>query len=139
MDKQYIKALNIISKTKSELKNIYNTAEYKGLENSEVSNSLDKLLQELEDVKNTIEYFSGHTKEGYLIENSNGKYEVEFADGNRSYDLSCGSAVEINVNGEWFAGRVEHKTDKGYYFYNSEVEHPVLHQGMKARLRKPIL
>lgn len=40
---------------------------------------------------------------------------------------------------EWYPGRVEHTTRDGYtgyYFYNSELESPFLHTGMKVRIRK---
>lgn len=136
MDHQYIKALDLIINVKIDLQKIYNNADCKGLENAAVNNSLDELIEELEKTQYGIEYYSRPAKEGCLTESNNGKFKIEYTNGNSSYPLGCGSSLEIYDNEKgWKIGRVEHNTNKGYYFYNRKLQYPALYPGMKARLR----
>ena len=136
MDYGYIKALDIMKNAKIDLQDIYNTAECKGLENAEVSNSIDELIDDIEKTRYEIEYYLRPAKEGCLTENSTGKFKLEYFNGGSSYHLGYGSRLEIYDGEEgWKVGRVRHNINKGYYFYNKELGNPALYSGMKARLR----
>lgn len=135
MDIQYIKAEIITRDVKLALQKIYENADCEDLENSEISNSLYKLIKELKETECNIKYFSKPTRQGDLIKNSNGKYEIEYTNGDNSYSLTSGMALEIYISGEWHSGKVEHTATKGYYFKNTDNKDIQLYSGMKTRIR----
>ena len=137
MDNQYITALStFIEKTKIETEKIHEDNPCEELEDNEVSKSLIALMEKLDDIKNTIKYYSNPTNEGYLVENSSGKYVIKFLNGDSSSEIVCGSNIEVFVNGKgWKAGRTEYSEEKGYYFYNAEELYPKLYTDMKVRIR----
>ena len=110
------------------------------MEESEIRHAIYKASEKLNDAKRAIIHFSKHTKEGYLRENSSGKFEIKYKDGANSYPFSCGSSLEIYLKNDrpdvereegWYSGRVEYSN--GYYFYGPG--NPNLYSGMKARQR----
>ena len=138
MDKKYIEKLNtIIKKTKKDIEYIYEEDPGEELEDNEVSKALEILIDKLEDVENTIQYYCRPTKEGHLVlDNSTGKYKVAFLDGTSSKETIIGDKLELYVIGDgWKAGTLEHNTEKCYYFNNSEIKSPVIRQDMKVRIR----
>ena len=138
MEKSYLEAVKIIQKTRVNLEKIIIKAYEKSFENERAYISIENLLSEFETVMETIEYFSKPSKEGYLIENHNGVFEIEYNNGGSNYPLYCGDNIEIFVNADgWKAGRVEstRRNNIGYYFYNEEPENHALYNGMKVRLR----
>ena len=137
MDNQYITALKtFIEKTKSEAEKIHEDNPGEELEDNEVSKALKVLVEKLDDIKSTIEYYSRSTNEGYLVENSSGKYVIKFLNGDSSNEIICGNNLEVYVNGKgWKSGRIEYSEDKGYYFYNAEELYPKLYTDMKVRIR----
>ncbi|UZW13229.1 DUF5348 domain-containing protein [Clostridium pasteurianum] len=112
------------------------------MEETEIRYILDSLAEKLTETKIAIEYFSKSVKEGYLRENSDGKFEIDFDCGETSYPLSCGSSLEVylkkdveeDIEQRWYVGRVEHTKDKGYYFYGANK--PSLYNNMKVRVRE---
>jgi Domain of unknown function (DUF5348) len=134
MDINYIKALDHIERLKNELEKIISKSDVKGMENSETYNSIQSLTLELEKAAADIKYFNTPAKEGNLQQQSDGKYEI------CGITLICGSVLEVwdEEESQWKVGRVEHafRDDKGYYFYNSDMGHPALYSGMKARIRE---
>lgn len=132
MDKNYLKAKEIIDNARGDLNNIFVKAECKGVENEAAYRLLENIIEKLEDIAKGIKYLGSPTKEGILVEDSNGKYFIEYDDGSKSYNLSCGNTLELLYNDEWQIGRVEAK-DGEYYFYGEGI--PFLHNGMRARKR----
>jgi len=138
MDINYLESVVIIKDTRVKLEKIIIKAIDKDFENERAYIALENLFLEFEKVMHTIEYYSNPSKEGYLIENSDGVFEIEYIDGGNNYPLNCGNDIEIFINVDgWKSGRVEstHRNNIGYYFYNEKSENHALYSGMKARLR----
>lgn len=140
MDEIYLKALDDIAYIKSRIGRAYNEGTTKTFEDKEASQVLEKLLDQLQDAENDLNYYSLSYKEGRLNESSNGKFAVLYDKGGESYPLSCGSSLEAYLQEDkengieqgWHSGRVEHN-GKGYYFYGPGK--PMLYTGMRVRLR----
>jgi len=138
MKNNYLEAVEIIRKTSINLEKIIIKAYEKSFENERAYISIGNLLSEFETVMKNIEYYLKPFKEGYLIKNHNGVFEIDYNNGGSNYPLNCGDNIEIFINVDgWKAGRVEstHKNNIGYYFYNEEPENHALYNGMKVRLR----
>ena len=136
MHSNFFKAQSLINKLKSELKQLSDIENLKGLENLEAYSSIDHLIDELSAAERTLSYLNMPTKEGTLQESSDGKFFIVFTDGSESYSLGCGHSLELYSDGEWLIGRVEHRRttgQDGYYFYGDQK--PFLYSGMRARLR----
>jgi len=138
MDINYLEAVEIIQSTRVNLEKLIIRANEKNFENERACISIDNLLTEFESVIDTIDYYSKPSKEGYLIKNSNGAFEIEYINGGSNYPIYRGNNIEIfiDVNG-WKSGRIERSPGNNgvYYFYNEESENHALYNGMKARLR----
>lgn len=138
MDTNYLEAVAIIQNTRTKLKKVIIKAKKEGFEDKKSRGILEKLFSEIETAVDTIEDYSRPIKEGYLIENSNGQFEIQCINGGGSYPLCCGKDIEILINVDgWKTGRVENTImhNKGYYLYNEELKHPALYSGMKTRIR----
>jgi hypothetical protein len=138
MDTNYLEAVAIVQNTREKLEKVINKAKKDGFENKKSCSILEKLFSDIEAAVNTIKNYSKPTKEGYLIENSNGQFEIECINGGGCYPIRCGENIEILISVDgWKTGRVESTImhNKGYYFYNEELKHPALYSGMKTRIR----
>mgnify|MGYP001561439854 FL=1 len=138
MDINYLEAIEIIQSTRANLEKLMIEANEKSFENERAYISIENLLSEFETVMDTIDYYSKPSKEGHLIKNPDGIFEIEYINGGSNYPLHCGNDIEIFINVDgWKAGRVESssRNNVGYYFYNEEPENHALYSGMKARLR----
>ncbi len=138
MHKDYIKELSIIvEKTKHDIQNYYEEDPSEDPEDNEVCKSLEKLLEQLEDTKKTINHYLRNTNEGYLVsENISSNYVIKFLDDDSFQPLNCGCYLEAYVNNKgWNVVKVEHNPKKGYYFYNPEVGYPKLYPNMKVRVK----
>lgn len=141
MDNNYIKALDIIEKAKYDLSKIYEKGTTETLEDKKAYKEIEKVLDCLDDAKDTIIHYNKPIWEGSLMENENGKFSIEFNDGSSPHALSCGSSLEVylredsdeDVDEGWHSGRVE-ANNKGYYFYGANK--PMLYQGMRVRIRE---
>jgi len=134
MDVGYSEAVALIQNTKIRLEKILIRAN-KSYEDKRSFILIQKLFSDIED---TLENYSSPIKEGYLIQNSSGQFEIEFINGGGSYPLCSGKDIEILITVDgWMMGRVEYTImhNKGYYFYNEELKHPALYSGMKTRIR----
>ncbi|MTI85607.1 MAG: hypothetical protein FH756_17350 [Firmicutes bacterium] len=88
-----------------------------------------------------IRYYLKPRTEGKLEMRSNGRFAL--VSGSDSFELSCGSAVEVfvaddgNEDNGWQFGRIEHSHNYGgYYFFNeSGADHHPLYTGMLAAVR----
>ena len=70
---------SIVEKTKNDIRNYYEKDLSEESEGNEVSKSLGKLLEQLEDTKNTINFYLRSTNEGYLVlENISSNYVIKF-------------------------------------------------------------
>lgn len=141
----YTKFLSEISSLAEKLDNALDNlpgCDKETMEEEEIRDALYIAAEKLNDAKYAIEHFSKPAEEGYLKENSYGKFEINFAKGETSYPLSCGSSLEVylqenieaGIEEGWYAGRVEHTGGKGYYFYGPGK--PSLYDGMKVRTRE---
>lgn len=83
------------------------------------------LTEAFEKVNKQISPYLPEYTTGYLIKQSNERFAIN------DTELSCGSYLELCMEGCWIAGRVEY-SDK-YYFYNALMRNPPLKPGMKAR------
>lgn len=120
-------------------------SENETMEEKMIRESIENVVEKLRDLEHTMEYFSKPTKIGYLRENSTGKFEIDFDNGENSYPLSCGNRLEVYYEDsycdegnpkDWYAGRVEYQLrngQSGYYFYGPGK--PFLYNGMKVRVR----
>lgn len=133
MDRNFMHGLDIIKDMQREVNKILSVADCKGMENNEASIALEMLLDTLDNARNTIEYYTKPIREGKLKMNRAGKFDFIYATG--EFSLSCGNPLEINIDNIYYAGRVEHTTDKGYYFYCDDLDNPKLINGMIARVR----
>lgn len=105
------------------------------MEETELRHTLYKAAESLSEAKAAIHHFSKETKEGYLYENSRGRFELH------GDEFSCGCDIEVYLNEDpanniekgWYAGRVEHTSGKGYYFYGPGKLG--LYDGMRVRKR----
>ena len=107
------------------------------MEESNIRYNLYKAAEALDAAHSSIKHFSKDVKEGRLIEKSNGRFLIKFKDGTESYDLTCGSNLEIYIDKTdfhetgWFSGRVEYSSE--YYFFG--IDKLSLKSDMKARER----
>lgn len=120
----------------------------KDLENKIALREIENVIDQLDLSSDRIKYFSLPAIEGFLNKLDGGKFELNNFDGERITYFSCGDRIECYLLDEmedknkWFAGRVEHTIrgdQAGYYFYNSDVDHPFLTDGMKVRIRRDVL
>ena len=138
MNKDYVKALRaIIEKSKHDIQNYREEDPSEKSEYTEVSKSLDKLLEQLEATKSTINHYLRSTTEGYLVlENVSSNYVIKFLDGDNFQPLVCGAYIEAYINNEdWNVVKIEHDSKQGYYFYNPEIGCQNLYPNMKVRVR----
>ena len=138
MDKDCIYELSlIIEKSMLDIEKYYEPDLIEASEENVVSKSLRKLVKELEDTKNTINYYLSSANEGYLVlENISSNYVIRFLNDGSFQPLSSGSYLEIYVNGKgWTVVKIEHSPEKGYYFYNPEIGYPKLYPNMKVRVK----
>lgn len=142
-NQMYTKYLSEISVLAKKLDNVLDEiptcSEHETMEETEIRHSISKAAESLNDAKSNIKHFSKGTREGYLKKNSQGKFYIQFANGEESYDLSCGNSIEVHLveNTEkhiekgWYPGRVEYSNE--YYFYGPG--NPILHTYMRVRIR----
>jgi hypothetical protein len=137
LDANYLEAVTIAQNTRIKIEKVLIRAK-KSSKNKNICSVIENLFSEIKAATDTIENYSRPFKEGYLIENSSGQFEIECINGGGSYPLCCGNKIEILINVDgWKTGRVERTIlhNKGYYFYNKELKYPALYTGMKTRLR----
>ncbi len=67
-------------------------------------------------------------RSGKLFRNECGRWE--FAD----VELTSGSIVEIEIDGHWLRGVIEHWTDDYYWFSQRDGTPVILHSGIHARI-----
>lgn len=137
MDTNYSEAVSIIQNTKLKLEKVINKAKKEGFDKRSCI-TIEILLSSIETAIDTIIYYSKPIKEGYLIKNSSGQFEIEYINGEISYPLCSGDSIEILINTDgWKMGTVKHTLmyNKGYYFHNEELKQTTLYSGMKVRLR----
>lgn len=138
MDTNYLEIITIIQNTETKIKEIITKVTKESFEDKKGYSSVQNFLSEIEIVTDTLEYYSRPIKEGYLIKNSNGQFEIKCINNGGRYPLYCGNHIEILINTEgWKTGIVKSTNicNKGYYFYNEELKHPALYTGMKTRIR----
>ena len=138
MHKDSIKALSIIiANTKHDIQNYYEKDSGEKFENTEVNNSLEHLLKQLENTKNTLNHYLRDMNEWYLVlENISSNYIIKFLNGNSFQPLICGCYIEVYVNNKgWTVVKVEYSSKEGYSFYNPEIGYTKLYPNMKVRLR----
>lgn len=111
------------------------------MEEENIRGALYHAADKLNDAKRAIEYFKRPTEEGYLIQNKNGRFEMN------DREFTSGSSIEVylkkdpknNIEEGWYSGRVEYThrdNQEGYYFFGANK--PFLTEGMKARIRKKV-
>ncbi|WP_319371088.1 DUF5348 domain-containing protein [uncultured Ilyobacter sp.] len=131
LDKKYIGFLKELKSLKSNAENLLKDGALEGFENRKCHESIAYLKKEIEDAIYDMELLSKTTLEGKLVLNSQGRFNLDTA---QELYFTCGSPLEMCVDGEWYRGRVE-SDGKDYYFYNYERENMPLEEGMKARIR----
>lgn len=145
MNINYLKALDKLNFTKSDVENLWEEAQKSkenGFENKQAYYIIENILEDLATAVHKLKRLSLPVEEGRLFEDSErGKFELVKNNGKSvGWFFSCGDYLEVFWDdGEWYPGRIEHTTrngQSGYYFYNSELGHPFLYSGMKARTRR---
>ena len=134
MKAEYTKAEYIINKARFQLQKLLDEIQdNQTIEDHEAYSTLDNIIDKMTSAENEFEYLNSPTKEGILIfDNDTDKYYIDYDDGSTSCLLSCGSTLELFLDGEWIIGRVEARNGD-YYFYGGDK--PSLNYGMKARKR----
>jgi hypothetical protein len=137
MDTNYLEAIAIIQSTRAKLEKVILKANKEDFENKKSYSCIENFISEIERITDTIDYYSRPIKEGYLIKNSSGQFEIECINKGGNYPLLHGDNIEIIISSEgWKTGRVGSTiNNKGYYFYNEELKDSELYSGMKARIR----
>lgn len=146
MNINYLKALDKLNFTKSDIEKLWEEAQKpneKSFENGQAYCIIENIMESLDMAVYKLKRLSLPVKQGRLVEDtSRGKFDL-IQDNGRDLGgwlFSCGDYLEVlGDDGEWYSGRVEHTSrngQTGYYFYNSELDHPFLYTGMKARVRR---
>ena len=142
-DKMYTKYIGDIILLSEKLnKAIYllpTSSEKETMEETKIRLSIAKAAEALNDSKNTIKHFTKNTRQGCLKKNSQGKFYIQFGNGEESYAFSCGNSIEVYLDENakkdimegWHSGKVEY-SDK-YYFCGPG--NPNLNSNMRARVR----
>lgn len=146
MNINYLKILDKVTYAKSDIEKLYSEAQKadeKSFEDREAYIIVENFLENLDIVEHRLKRLSLPTVEGQLQEDKElGKFELIRFDTGKSigWQFSCGDYLEVyDDDGEWYQGRVEHTTKNGttgYYFYNSDLNHPFLCTGMRCRIRR---
>lgn len=63
-----------------------------------------------------------------LSRNSSGRFEVG------DFELTSGCSVEIQINGQWLLGTIEHWQNAYYWFSTQESIAVILRNGINARI-----
>jgi len=131
---KYLKEINSmlqnVNKLNADLKS--ETTILNDIEIIDIRKVFNHLINNLEDAKMSIDDFSKPIREGILFQNEDGKFEIIYPNGKHSYAFSCGSPIEVYLEGLWQVGRVEYTTTKGYYFYGNIK--PSLKDNMRSRV-----
>lgn len=136
MNEKYQEAKETITRARKQLEEITREPEITNgsIEDREAYDTLQDLLDRLEESERALNYLGSATQEGTLImDPARGKFYIGYYDGGQSYLLSCGSSLELFMNDQWHIGRVEANSAGVYYFYGEG--RPELAHGMRARLR----
>ena len=131
LDKKYIGFLKELKSLKSNASDLLKGDSGEEFENRKCHQIIGYLKEEIENSLHEMELLSKTTLEGKLVLNSQGRFNLDTA---QELYFTCGSPIELFIDGEWYRGRVESDGDD-YYFYNYESENQALEEGMKARIR----
>lgn len=130
---KYLKKINLILQDVSKL-----NSDFKGeattLEDTEIMDIIDvfyQVINNLENAKMALRDLSKSSKEGILVENEYGKYEIVYDEGGTSFEFSSGFSIELYLDDTWHHGWVKHDPSKGYYFHGDIKTN--LRDGMLAR------
>lgn len=55
------------------------------------------------------------TRQGELQKNDNHRWEIAIRGEEYPLELSCGSVIEVKIDGHWIRTSIEHGSDCGYY------------------------
>lgn len=146
MNNSYLRALGKLTLAKSDIEKLWEDGQTEGksFEDKQAYYILESIIEELDTAAYKLKRYSLPAIEGKLQEDKDReKFELIRNDTGRGlgWFFSCGDYLEVwdDEEKEWYPGRVEHTTregTKGYYFHNSDLGHPFLYTGMKARVRK---
>jgi len=146
MDINYLKIIDKLSFAKSDIEDLFEKGQSgeKGFENRQAYYIVENILEELDTAFYKLKRFSSPAIEGRLQEDTGlERFELIRKDNGKSlgWFFSCGDYLEVYdpESEEWYTGRVEHTTrdgQKGYYFYNRDLDNPFLCTGMVCRVRK---
>ncbi|WP_319204834.1 DUF5348 domain-containing protein [uncultured Ilyobacter sp.] len=131
LDKKYIGFLKELKSLKSSAANLLKSDSGEEFEDRKCHEIIGYIKEEMENALSEMELLSKATLEGKLVLNSQGRFNLDTA---QELYFTCGSPIEILIDGEWYRGRVE-SDGSDYYFYNYESENQPLEEGMKARIR----
>jgi len=137
MDISYLKAIDRIKFAAADIQKLLEAAPVKTFEDKQAYCIFESLLADLQSAISMAERFAKPAVEGILQEMDNGKFELISNNGKSICRFSSGSPLEVfsQAECEWHSGRVEHKNGY-YYFYCTDLGHPALFTGMKARIRQ---
>ncbi len=131
LDEKYLELIKLIKEMKSKIEEDYKNAPGEGFENLQAFRIADYLKDELEEAIYDLEMLTRTTLEGSLVLNSQGRFNLDTAE---NLYFTCGSPIEMFIEGEWHNGLVEHNGES-YYFYCYDKDDTVIEEGMKARIR----
>jgi hypothetical protein len=137
MDKNYLKIIDKAKFAAADIGKLLDYALAKTFEDKQMRIIFERLLENLQSAADSAERFTKPVMEGRLEETDMGKFEFISNAGKGVARLSCGSPLEVysEEEGEWFCGSVEYKNGH-YCFCSSDLGHPALYAGMKARIRE---
>jgi hypothetical protein len=146
MDINYLKIIDGLSFAKSDIEGLFEKAQSgeKGFENRQAYHIVENILGDIDTALYKLKRYSSPAIEGILQEDrERKKFELIRNDNGKSlgWFFSCGDYLEVydRESEEWYTGRVEHTTregQKGYYFFNNDLDNPFLYTGMVCRVRK---
>jgi|GEM_PF-4290472 hypothetical protein len=137
MDINYLKALNILEDTKTNLEAIFDNSPTSTFEDEEASYRLQYIMEKLETTEKTLEYLNSPYNEGILQKNNlTGNLFIKCNGYAKNCQLNCGNLLEIFYKNKWYVGKIFlsiNGNKSNYYLYGDKKL--FLYPGMLARKR----
>lgn len=131
LDKKYLELIDELRRVNIKAQALLEETSSDTFEEEKAHTIIDYLVTEMEEAADEIEHLSRQVKEGILLLNSQGRYNLDTMP---EFYFTCGNIIEVSIDDKWYRGRIEHdNTD--YYFCNYEGKNLHLYEGMKARIR----
>ena len=131
LTKRYLELLDDLKELNSKAEDVLKKEPQDNFEEEKAYSIIEYIYTELSEAIHELEHLTREVKEGLLLLNSQGRYNLDTM---TEFYFTCGNIIEVDVEGQWQRGRIEHDNED-YYFCNYEGKNIHLYEGMKARIR----